>query len=452
METFVAVATLIGLIWGAALLLRGGPLYGALLVLLTGTCFGHPFLHVDTGFIPLTADRLLFLLVLALCATYRKLGFVAPKPLGKAEIVLAAFLCLLVVSTLLHDWRFQHNLPASKLLFYYLMPAGMYWLARQVPLSEAATRWVFGFLALLGMYLAGTAIAECLRWKQLVFPQYIASTEIHEFLGRGRGPLLNPAGNGYFLAIGLCAMWMGWPRLGWPGRLVMVALTALFVGGFYATLTRCVWMGALAMSLIVAWLVLPRSWRLPVVAGTLLAAMAIAASQWERLIEFKRDEGQSAREAAESARLRPVLGVVAWRMFLERPVFGCGFGHYRERFVDVLDDRSSDLPLDTSRRYVQHNVFLGLLTETGLTGTVLFMMLLGYWLREAWLLWRSSAPLWARQHGLLFLASMASYFANAMFQDLAIIPMVNMMLFFLAGLMPDARRPTPDARRPTPDA
>ncbi|MGH7137958.1 MAG: hypothetical protein ACREHD_19590, partial [Pirellulales bacterium] len=119
-------------------------------------------------------------------------------------------------------------------------------------------------------------------------------------------------------------------------------------------------------------------------------------------------------------------------------LFGCGFGHYRECYVEVLGDRDTELPLDKSRPYVQHNVWLALLTETGLAGTGLFTLLLGLWLRDAWRLWRSTEPLWARQFGLLFLASFGSYFANAMFQDLTIIPMVNMVLFFLAGLSTSA--------------
>jgi O-antigen ligase len=150
---------------------------------------------------------------------------------------------------------------------------------------------------------------------------------------------------------------------------------------------------------------------------------------------FKRDEGLSAQEAAESVNLRPILAVVAWNMFLDRPLLGCGFGHYRDEFVAYLDDRTTELPLEKARPYVQHNVFLAQLAEIGVAGAGLFVALLAAWLIDAWRLWRSpSAPLWARQQGLLFLATIGSYLPNAMFHDLSIIPMVNMALFFLAGL------------------
>jgi hypothetical protein len=446
MTAIIAIAALTAVAWLAAILLRGGPLAGALLVLLAGTCFGYSFFHLDGGPIPVTADRLLFAVLLVQCAVWRRLGLTERRPVGKPEILLAAFVGVLGVSTLAHDWHYEHNQPAARLLFYYLMPAGMYWVARQIPLSESRSRLVIGSVALFGIYLAATAVAETLRLPEVVFPGYIVSSDFREFFGRARGPLLNPAANGYLLALCLCATLMWWPRLNRAGQLAVLGAAALFVAGLYGTLTRCVWLGAVAMLSVLGALTLPRSWRLPLLGGVMLTGVLVAATQWERLMSFKREEGRGEHEAAESVELRPILAMVAWKMFCQQPLFGCGFGHYRERFADVLDDRDTGLPLDKSRRYVQHNVWLGLLTETGLVGTGLFTLLVGYWLRDAWRLWHSPAPLWARQFGLLFLATFASYFSNAMFQDLAIVPMINMILFFLAGLTASLRSP-PDSSR-----
>ena len=63
-----------------------------------------------------------------------------------------------------------------------------------------------------------------------------------------------------------------------------------------------------------------------------------------------------------------------------------------------------------------------------------FVALLASWTHAAWRLWRATAaPLWVRQTGLLFLAFVSAYLTNGMFQDVSIIPMINMLLFFLAG-------------------
>jgi hypothetical protein len=78
--------------------------------------------------------------------------------------------------------------------------------------------------------------------------------------------------------------------------------------------------------------------------------------------------------------------------------------------------------------------------------TRLIPPLLIVWGRGAWRLWRTpNAPLWARQQGLLFLAFLGGYLPNAMFHDLSIIPMVNMLLFFLAGVT-ESLRPSASAR------
>jgi O-antigen ligase len=156
---------------------------------------------------------------------------------------------------------------------------------------------------------------------------------------------------------------------------------------------------------------------------------------FESFLAFKRDKDVSAAEVADSAMLRPILATVAWRMFLDRPLLGFGFGHYVENRNFYLHDRSIELPLEKARRYVQHNTFLALLTDNGAIGLGLFSAVLVYWLWDAWRLWQAAAaPLWARQQGLLFLGMFGGYFPNAMFHDVAIIPMVNMLLFFLAGM------------------
>src|SRR5690606_37813260 len=117
-----------------------------------------------------------------------------------------------------------------------------------------------------------------------------------------------------------------------------------------------------------------------------------------------------------------------------RPLLGCGFAQYREVMPEYLSDRTTDLPLEKVRPYVQHNAFLALLTETGLLGAGLFSAVLLAWSWEAWTLWRADGvPLWKHQFGLLFLASMGVYLPNAMFHDVSLVAMVNMFMFFLGG-------------------
>jgi hypothetical protein len=430
----LAIVALVGLFWMGVVMLRGGLLGGALAVLLAGSCFGHPFFNVPLGPLPLTADRLLLAALLVQYLLYRRWGWTDPKPLAKTDYLLAAFLIVLVASTLSHDFQVRKAQPLSQLVFFYLMPVVLFWIVRQTEWTARSAWWLFTSLAVFGVYLCLTAVAETHQAWALVFPKYIGSSDVREFFGRGRGPYLNPMANGIVQGLGLCASLMWWPRLNRPGKLMLLAILPVFAWGVYSTFTRSVWMGAGLGLMIVVALSTPRNWRWPVLSSVLLALVVVSAAGWESFVAFKRDKDVSVEDVAESAKLRPILATIAWHMFLDRPILGCGYGQYIQESPAYLADRSGDLPLEKARPYVQHNVFLSLLTETGLLGMGLFIALLASWTRTAWRLWRSaSAPRWVRQTGLLFLALVGVYLPNAMLHDVSIIPMVNMLLFFCSG-------------------
>jgi hypothetical protein len=434
MEFILAIGALLAIVWVAIAFVRGGLVGGALVVLLAGSCFGHPFFNVPAGPLPLTADRLLLAVLVLQYFIYRRWGWTDPKPLATGDYVLAAFIILLVASALTHDFRFHQSQPLAQLLFFYLMPVTMYWVVRQTRWTERSARWLFACVGVFGAYLCLTAVAETHGAWEFVYPSYIASSEFREFFGRGRGPLLNPAANGFVQGLGLCAAMMWWPRVNRPGKLLLLATLPIFAWGVYSTFTRSAWMGAGLGGLVLVALGTPRSWRPVVVGGAVVAALVVAAGTWQNMLAFKRDRDVTAEDVAESAKLRPILAVIAWHMFLDRPILGCGFGQYEQESLPYLADRTTDLPLEKARPYIQHNVFLAMLTQTGLVGMGLFVALLACWARTAWRLWRTaSAPDLVRHLGLFFLALLGVYLPNAMFHDVSIIPMVNMMLFFFAG-------------------
>ena len=138
----------------------------------------------------------------------------------------------------------------------------------------------------------------------------------------------------------------------------------------------------------------------------------------------------------ESAKLRPILAAYAFEIFREAPLSGVGFGQYQHRNVDFMTQRTFDLPMEKAKSYIQHNVFLSLLTETGLLGLVSFVMVLCFWIADSWGTWTSRhLELWQRQIGLMTLLLLVAYLSNAMFHELSLIAMVNSMVFFVAGLL-----------------
>jgi O-antigen ligase len=435
MTLMFVIAAVVASVWCAVFFYRGGLICGGLAVLVVGACFGHPFFHTQVGPIPVTADRLLWLVLIAQYLLWRRFGRAEPKPAGKPEWLLLGMMGLLVLSTFSHDWRADGAQPVAWLIVFYVMPIGVYWVARQAAVSRREVLILFGALAAFGVYLAFTAIAETNQWWWMVYPKYITYADYGGFiLGRGRGPFLNPSACGLFQGTCLCALLMWWPRVGRLGKLVLMALTLLMLAGIYSTLTRSAWLGGAVGVMIVLWFAVPRTMRMPLVAGSLILAGLVVATQWNNLIALKRDRGVSAQAAADSIKLRPVLAVVAWNMFRERPLLGHGYGQYNTAKVHYLGDRSTDLVLESSRPFHQHNVFLNLLVETGLLGMCAFTVVLAFWARDAWRLASSAtAPLWVRQLGVLLLALGANYVITGMFQDVAVMSSVNMLFFFVAG-------------------
>ncbi len=438
MEAIAIIAGSVAGIWGLVVFLRGGLLGGCLAVLLAGTCFGLPLFKIELGPLPLTIDRVLLLLLVGQYVVWRRCGWVNPKALGKPEIILLLFTSLMVLSTFSADWQTSNYQPVAWLIIYYLMPAVVYWIARQASLSERTMRTMFACFAVFGLYLVLTSLAEYFKLWGLVFPTYIVTTAAEpgvEFVGRARGPLLNPIANGILLAICFGSALLWWPRLNRRGQLLLLLLIPLFLAGIACSLTRSVWMGGLFALVLPLGLTLPWSWRGPLLGGGLLVAVLVTVTQWENLLSFKRDEALAAEKTAESVELRPILATIAWHMFLDRPLMGCGYWHYKTEHLNYLSDRSTNLALERGRDYIPHNVLFSLLTETGLVGLGLFLAMVFCWTRDAWRLWRRAAlPLGARQQGLLMMVALGAYFINGMFHDVSVMAMMNLTLFFLAGV------------------
>lgn len=415
-----------GLLCGLIMLRKTGILGLGLLTLFAGICFGPAFKTVAS----LTSDRVMIVAIFGFYVFARQSSFFRCKPVQNIDLLGAALLVWLLISALSHDWRIDSAQPLKNYVFYYALPAAMYWIARETPLSEKNMRIVLFSMLLFGVYLALTAVAEWRQIAPVVFPRYIASLEHPEFLGRGRGPLLNPAGNGFLLATCLSAAALSWYHVQIRGKTLVAIVLPVILAGLFATLTRCAWLGGMLVLGVLGLTVIPKLWRGRIALVGLVALSCVLVANKDRLNNFKRDRFVTAAEMSKSASLRPMLADVAWGIFQDHPFTGVGLGQYKQHSA-LYHTRETDF----ARPYVQHNVILSLLTEAGLIGTLLYVTLLLAWAKVAWELWRNQhAPLVIRHLGVLLASLLVAYFANGMFQDLTIIHMVHVVLAYVAGL------------------
>jgi O-antigen ligase len=435
MDLLIAIAALVVAAWLLYFTLRGSLVAGCLAFLLTASCFGYPFLHFDVGPIPVTLDRLV---IVALCGVYvvqRALGLTNPKPLETIDKVLLMFLGLLVFSTFTHNWQDNPSgyvSPVWRLATGFLIPAIVYWLARQSRLTERNVVLVQGTLACFGIYLAVTGLAEVSHQWWLVFPNYIADSSVGLHFGRARGPMVQAVSYGFFLGVSMLSgyLWRSrWNRL---GQLAWLLLIAIELTAITFTYTRSVWLGTSLAIIVVLGLTLRGVWR-PLVLGSLVsAALVLSVVQLGSLTNLQR-EG-SATEARESAGMRASFAYVSWEMFLDRPILGFGFGQFFREKLPYLSDRTTPLELELIRDFIHHNTYLSLLTETGLVGLSLYLMILFGFARRGWRLCRNGNPQWMCAHGTLLLGALATYALQMMFHEVSYTAIDNSLLMLLAGM------------------
>lgn len=434
MNLLVALFAIASLVWMVPLVQRGRVLAVAMLVLVVGTIFGPDFFSID-GPARLSLDRILWvvmLLILVLGWRYGHARFPSPT---RTDWVVLGMVVWFLVSCLRTGAAASEQTPLSRWWFYVAMPAGMYLVARLVAIRARDIDWLVRGLIGLGLYLSITAMLEVTGTHGLVFPRYIIDPEVWQFFGRGRGPLMNPTGNGFLIALCSVACAVAILHAGRRGKALYGVALVILLGGLFATLTRSAWLGGIGGVAIIGFVYSPRWLRVLGLASIVLLVGGSALGVKNQLVRMKRDKNLTAADAEKSVKLRPLLAVVAWEMFKDRPLSGHGFGQYDQRKDRFHTERSYGLPLDQARDYVQHNVFLSALVDTGLIGLGLLLCWLTAVAAIGWSLAHNKRGRpQARSIGLLLLGMLTAYLANGLFHDVLIIPMVHMFLFFVAGV------------------
>jgi putative inorganic carbon (hco3(-)) transporter len=221
----------------------------------------------------------------------------------------------------------------------------------------------------VGVYLSITALFETTGPKALVFPHFITNPAIGIHGDRARGPFLEAVGNGTALYICLVAAVIAaatW-TVRWQRR-VAIATVLLCAAGLLFTLTRSVWIGAMAAT-IVTMLAHPqlRRWLVPVAAsaalitaGTLAAVPGLATKASER------------RSQQDTVWDRLNLDRAALNMAEARPLFGFGWGSFKTEGVNYFE-QADTYPLSATNLPV-HSAYFDHLAELGLVGTSLWAL------------------------------------------------------------------------------
>ena len=405
-----------------------------LAILVAGSVLGYDFFHVPAP-IPITSERAMLATLVAIFGLMVLRKRQSLQPILGSDLILFALLGVILASAFTNDYSYNNNLPISRSLFFYLMPLALYFVVRNSSLESWEPKLFLIGLTLFGCYLAATAVFEVKGIHALVFPKFIVNSSVQEFLGRGRGPFLNPISNGLFLTTSLAAAVVLFWQSSNKHKFILGPLLVLLAIGNIATLTRSVWLGMALGVGIVVWIVTNRQQRAIAIIASTVAMLVLVAAKGDSLVNFKRDKFVTQNEMSQSALLRPIFATVAWEMFKDKPLLGCGFGQYNREKLQYLRMANSDLPLTKAKPYLQHNVFLSLLTEVGFVGcSLLIAFLLNSLYLASRLIRDKDVDVNSKMFALMTVACVLSYIANGMFHDTSIIPMAHLLLFLLVGI------------------
>ena len=436
MTSLLIIAAVAGLVWGALLLARGSLVAGCLTYLVLTSCFGVHFFSFDVAGTTLSIDRLF---VVALAGAYLvqwRLGKTDPKPITKTDLVLFGLLGVFVASAITHDWRTtgKGEVPVVQhLINGYFIPLALYWIARQARHNEQSLTLPLAALACFGVYLALIGLLEAGGQWALVFPQYIADSAVGLHFGRSRGPMVQSVSYGLYLATCLMCTWLWREQLRAKWQWLVWLLLPLYPAALFFTKTRSVWLGTAAGFLIVLSLTLRGKLRVTVIGSLVAAALLVSVLGVDSILGLKR-EG-TVEDTHRSTSMRGAFTYVSWEMFQDKPLFGFGFGQFAREKKAYLADRSVDLRLEEIRDYVHHNTFLSVLTETGLVGLSLLVLVLAGWGASAWQLTRDlRGPPSSRRIGVLMLGVLGVAFFQMIGHEITFTTLDHSLIYMLAGL------------------
>jgi O-antigen ligase len=437
MPIAAAALGLAAIVWGVIVARRTSLLAGVSVLLVLAYVFGHEFWNAKVGPLPLTLDRILLAGLLGVFAVQWRAGQVSLRRMTGADWLLVALIGLFSISALLSGSPEVTDDVTSKwgrLVTSFAIPAILYVLVRQIPITQREWSRVLVALVALGVYLSLTAVLEVAGLWSLVFPRYISNPELGIHFGRARGPELNSVSLGLYLTIGCLCAWFLLPqaRQRWQQLALLICLP-LMAGGVLLTYTRSTWIGLAASGFVVAAFQIPRRLRVPAVVGTALVGLLLICISWNHLLDIQR-EGATG-DSEHSVDQRASFAYVSWQMFCDHPILGVGFGRFYDQKLPYLSDRRQSVELESIRGLHHHNTFLSVLTETGIVGIGAFLAVLAAWARCAWKL-AANVQLepWVRAQGLLLLALLVNYLCSAVFHDLTLLPSQELILFAFAGL------------------
>ncbi len=435
---FVLMA-MAAMVWTIALVRYHDIMTGTAIFLVATSVFPSEFISAKIGGLSLTIDRV-WLCALAGQFLYDAWNRRARiRNLTASDLCLFMFLAWLIVRTVTtpigHELVGQPS-TIMHLLNGYLIPAFLFVLIRHSNLGPRTLWPAVTVILLFGVYLSLTAVLEMTKQWSLVFPQFIADPKLGIHFGRARGPMLQSVRLGVCLNLCLAILWTFpvwiYSRERWAW-LIAIGLTPLFILAIMLTYTRSVWMGTGAIVLILLSTMLQGKTRTMTLVTLFLAAIVGGLVVGPSLVAFKREYSEA--ETLESTKMRGAFAYVSMQMFKDSPITGFGFNQFQVSNRPYLDDRTTNIRLESIRGYVHHNSYLSLLVDLGLVGATLYLIAAICLIRNCWVVWlHPTASPYSRSGAVLSFCVIAVHGIQMAFHEVSFSSIENTILMMALGM------------------
>ena len=313
-----------------------------------------------------------------------------------------------------------------------VFPALAFHIASRLHYTRAMLMRLFWFLAVVGVYLAFTAIAEHYEFLwPLVFPRYILDPSVGIHWGRSRGPFVDTISNGGMLIAAFLAFSFVAASLTGVKRAVAICLTLLIVPAVYFTETRGVWLGWAAATGTLA--LFGKELRRPalIVAGVLAITFVVGIGS-----KFSLSEATLFSRRQNTVDYRLDNYQIAWDAFKANPAFGLGYGQLYGEWRKYYDRNTSRVAQGLADG--NHSTILGILAELGLAGALPYAAVIGFGALLCFgsqrLLKRTNRP-FERQIAVMALGILQCFVLLGLTNDLKAMPTLNIVVLTFLGVV-----------------
>jgi len=427
------------MVWAIAVVRYHDILTGTAVFLVATSVFPPEFLSGKVGGLSATVDRVW------LCALVGQFLYdswnrrAKIRDLTASDFWLFLFLAWLIfrtVTTPIGKELVGQPSTVMHLLNGYLVPAFLFVLIRHSDIRPRTLWPAIAVLLFFGVYLSLTAVLEITKQWSLVFPQFIADPKLGIHFGRARGPMLQSVRLGMCLNLCLALLWTFpvwiYARERWAW-LMAIGLTPLFMLAILLTYTRSIWMGTAAIVIILLSTMLQGKARTLILGALFMSAIVGGLVVGPSLVAFKREYSEA--ETLESTKMRGAFAYVSMQMFKDSPITGFGFNQFQVHNRPYLDDRTTNIRLESIRGYVHHNSFLSLVVDLGLIGAILYTIAAISLIRNCWVVWmHPTASSYARSASVLSFCMIAVHGIQMAFHEVSFSSIENTILMMALGI------------------